>query len=61
MAGKVLALFQGRYNVSVEDIRAAAKPALRHRIVLNIKGEAEGVDEDEMIDALIRKVPENTR
>jgi MoxR-like ATPase len=59
LAGKVLALFQGRYNVSIEDIRAMAKPALRHRIVLNIKGEAEGVDEDEMIEALIQKVPEN--
>ena len=59
LAGKVLALFQGRYNVSAEDIRAVAIPALRHRIVLNIKGEAEGVDEDEMIEALIKNVPEN--
>lgn len=61
LAGKVLALFQGRYNVSIEDIRAVAKPALRHRIVLNIKGEAEGIDEDEMIEALIQGVPENMR
>jgi len=59
LAGKVLALFQGRYNVSAEDIRAVAIPALRHRIVLNIKGEAEGVDEDEMIKALIQRIPEN--
>ena len=33
---------EGRYNVSVEDIKAMAAPALRHRIILNFEGEAEG-------------------
>ncbi len=59
LAGKVRALLEGRYNVSMEDIRAVAKPGLRHRIVLNIKGEAEGVDEDKLIETLIQNVPEN--
>ncbi len=59
LAGKVLALFQRRYNVSIEDIKTVARPALRHRIVLNIKGEAEGINEDDMIDEIIKKVPEN--
>ena len=58
LAAKARALFQGRYNVSIEDIRAAAKPALRHRILLNIKAEAEGIHEDDIIDELLRKVPE---
>jgi MoxR-like ATPase len=56
MAGKVLALIDGRYNVAVDDIRAVAKPALRHRIVLNIKGETEGIDEDDIIEEILEHV-----
>ena len=59
MAGKVLALIQGRYNVSFEDIRDVAKPALRHRIILNLRGEAEGIDADDIIEDIVRKVQEN--
>ena len=53
LAGKVSALLEGRFNVSLEDIRSIAKPALRHRMVLNIKGEAEGLDEDSLIHEMI--------
>lgn len=56
LAGKVSALLDGRYNVSIEDINDVAKPALRHRIVLNIRGETEGIDMDDVIDEIIRKV-----
>ena len=56
LTGKASALIDGRYNVSVEDIQAAAKPALRHRIVLNIRGEADGIDEDEIIEEILDKV-----
>src|SRR5207244_9917363 len=41
LGAKVRALAEGRYNVSVEDIKAMATPALRHRIILNFEGEAE--------------------
>jgi MoxR-like ATPase len=58
LAGKVSALLDGRYNVSVEDIQAVAKPALRHRIALNIKGEAEGIDEDNLIEKIVGSIPE---
>jgi MoxR-like ATPase len=58
LAGKVSALLDGRYNVSVEDIRAVAKLALRHRIVLNIKGEAEGIDEDAIVAEIMKSIPE---
>ncbi|MBW2085004.1 MAG: MoxR family ATPase [Deltaproteobacteria bacterium] len=61
LAGKVRALFQGRYNASLEDIRAAAKPALRHRIILNLRGEAEGINEDDIIDDILNGVPEKVR
>jgi MoxR-like ATPase len=49
LGGKVLALSEGRYNVSVEDLRVLAAPALRHRIILNFEGEAEAVDVDRLI------------
>jgi len=61
LASKVTALLAGRYNVSLEDIRAIAKPSLRHRIILNLKGEAEGVDADKLLDDLLAGVPEKTR
>jgi len=58
MAGKAFALLDGRYNVSRDDIRAVAKQTLRHRLVLNIKGEAEGLDTDTIITEIIAAMPE---
>ncbi len=49
LGAKVRALSEGRFNVSVEDLRATALPALRHRLILNFEGEAEGVDVDDLI------------
>ncbi|MFQ5827738.1 MAG: AAA family ATPase [Candidatus Methylomirabilia bacterium] len=54
LGGKVRALGEGRFNVSVEDLRAVALPALRHRIILNFEGEAEGVDVDHLITEVIQ-------
>ncbi|MEN6351568.1 MAG: MoxR family ATPase [Syntrophomonas sp.] len=48
-AGKVRALMEGRFNVALEDIEKLAYPALRHRIILNFEGEAEGIGSDELI------------
>jgi MoxR-like ATPase len=42
LAGKVKALFDGRFNVSFDDIHAIAVPCLRHRLILNFEGEAAG-------------------
>jgi MoxR-like ATPase len=53
LGAKVLALSEGRYNVSVEDLRALAAPALRHRIILNFEGEAEAVDVDKLIGEIV--------
>ncbi|UCD82859.1 MAG: MoxR family ATPase [Desulfobacterales bacterium] len=53
LAGKVAALIDGRYNVSLEDIRDVAKPTLRHRIALNIRGETEGLDADDLVDEIL--------
>ena len=54
LGAKVRALTQGRFNVSVEDLRALATPALRHRIILNFEGEAEGIDVDTLIGQLVQ-------
>jgi MoxR-like ATPase len=53
LGGKARALSQGRYNVSEEDIRALAKPVLRHRIVNNYAAEAEGLTADKLIEMLL--------
>ena len=56
LAGKVSALMDGRYNVSLEDIRDVAKPALRHRIALNIRGETEGLDADDLVEEMLGSI-----
>jgi MoxR-like ATPase len=53
LGAKVKALSEGRYNVSVEDLKALAAPALRHRVILNFEGEAEGVDVDHLIAQIV--------
>lgn len=58
LAGKALAFMENRFNVSFSDIREVALPSLRHRILLNFEGEAEGVDIDKMIEDLIKVTPE---
>jgi MoxR-like ATPase len=55
---KMIALARGRFNVSAEDIRECAYPALRHRLILNFEGEAEGVKPDEVISRVIEHVPD---
>jgi len=58
LGGKVLALRQGRYNVAFEDLRRMARPALRHRLILNFEGEAAGIDTDAVIADVLDHVPE---
>lgn len=53
LGGKARALSRGRYNVTEEDIRALAKPVLRHRIVNNYAAEAEGLSADKLIEMLL--------
>ncbi len=57
LAAKIRALLQGRYAVAIDDIRAVAPPALRHRLILNFEGEAEGV----RADAIIAEILKSTR
>ncbi len=55
-ASKARALLEGRLNVSLDDVRAVAVPALRHRVILSFEGEAEGVSVDELVGHIVREV-----
>ncbi len=57
LGAKVHALLSGRYNVAFEDVRAVAHAALRHRLLLNFEGLAEGIRTDDVIDDLLERVP----
>ncbi len=59
IGAKVQALFNGRFSASVDDVRKVVAPALRHRVILNFEGEAEGVTTDSVIDEILATVPES--
>ena len=58
LAAKVHALLAGRVHVAFADLRAVARPALRHRLILNFEGEAEGVKADAIVDQVLAGMPE---
>ncbi len=60
LAGKVRAVLQGRFHVTIDDIEALAHPVLRHRIVPTFNAEAEGINVDEIIDRVLKAVPRQT-
>ncbi len=57
LAGKVRAMLDERYHVSFDDIESAALPALRHRILLNFEGQAEGITTDEVLAEILQNTP----
>jgi len=57
LTAKAMALFAGRINVSFDDLAAAAPAALRHRVLLNFEGEAEGIKVEDLIAEMIRDTP----
>jgi MoxR-like ATPase len=54
---RIRALFEGRAFVSPEDVKAAAYPVLRHRLVLSYEAEADGLDADTVISRILALVP----
>jgi len=58
LAAKISALFAGRFAASVDDVRKVAHAALRHRVLLNFEGEAEGVKTDQVIDQILKTIAE---
>jgi MoxR-like ATPase len=56
LAAKIRAILDHRYHVSRDDLRAVAAPALRHRLILNFEGQAEGVQADAVITDILENV-----
>jgi len=57
LGAKALALINGRYNVSVEDIQTLAYPVFRHRILTNFHAESEGIKSEDIVKRLLDVVP----
>ena len=55
--GKVRALLAGRYALSIDDLRAVALPALRHRLALTFEADADHVDSNEIVRRLVKAMP----
>jgi len=59
LAAKIRALFEGRFAASIDDVKAVSLPALRHRVLMNFEGEAEGIRTDQVIEHIVKKLPES--
>jgi len=57
LGAKITAMLAGRYNVSFDDVAAVAPAALRHRLLLNFEGQAEGISTDDVISDLVKTIP----
>jgi MoxR-like ATPase len=57
VGAKARAVLEGRFYVTVADVKAVAHPVLRHRIIANFSAEAEGVTTDKIIDKLLEVIP----
>jgi MoxR-like ATPase len=58
LGAKALALIEGRLNVSCNDVRAIARPVLRHRMFTNFNADSEGLTVEDIIDRLLKQVEE---
>jgi MoxR-like ATPase len=57
LAAKVRALLDGRFHVSFKDVKDVVVPAMRHRVILNFEGEAEGITTDMVLEKMIADTP----
>ncbi len=61
LAAKIRALFDGRFAASIDDVKGVTLPALRHRVLLNFEGEAEGVKTDDVLGEILKALPETVK
>jgi len=57
LAAKVRALLDRRYHVGFEDLSRSVLPALRHRLLLNFEGQAEGIQPDDILNDVLQNTP----
>jgi MoxR-like ATPase len=58
LGSKTRAILSGRYTPTCEDVRSVAKPVLRHRIVTNFNAEADGISTVDIVERLLKEIPE---
>jgi len=58
LGAKSRAIFNGRLNVTCDDVRSVLRPVLRHRLFTNFNADAEGITTENIIDRLLKTVPE---
>ena len=56
--GKAMAAMDGRFSVSIDDIRRVAPAVLRHRVSTNFQAQAEGMTVEDVISKLLAEIPE---
>ena len=56
--GKALAALDGRFSVSIEDVKRITIPVLRHRVNTNFQAQAEGLTTEDVIERLVETIPE---
>jgi MoxR-like ATPase len=61
LAAKIRSLMEGRFAAAIEDVKASALPALRHRVLLNFEGEAEGVKTDDLLQEILKSLPKTLK
>jgi len=57
LAGKVRAMLDERYHISFDDVAASVLPGLRHRLLLNFEGQAEGIRTDDVLSQILQSTP----
>ena len=57
LGAKAMAILQGRFHVTTDDIKAVAHPVMRHRMVTNFHADSENITTDNIIDMLLQRVP----
>jgi MoxR-like ATPase len=57
LGAKLMAMLDGRFNTSFSDVQRLYLPAMRHRVLLNFEGEAEGVSTDDVLKAILEATP----
>ena len=60
LGAKARAVLEGRSYANTEDVRAVARPVLRHRVITNFSAESAGITSDDVIDQLLEKLPERS-
>ena len=57
LGAKLQAMLDGRFNVSFSDVQKVYMPSMRHRVLLNFEGEAEGISTDDVLKEILEKTP----